>query len=115
MRAAIARITALIGRVTNTVRSFWLATMLVRKNCSAIGPRMMPITSGGVGKSYRRMKKPRTPKSIVSPTSARSLRGAEAPREQKTTVKGVRGGGGGLISLGKGGGAREPRPAHTTA
>src|SRR5438309_1580538 len=92
---------ALTGRVTKTLTSLAWATIDVRKYCSAIGPRMMPITSGGMGKSYRRMKKPRTPKSIVSQTSARSLRSANAPRKQKTTMKVLRIGGGTFISMAK--------------
>src|SRR2546425_8323765 len=105
---------ALTGRVTKTLTSLAWATIDVRKYCSAIGPRMMPITSGGMGKSYRRMKKPRTPKSIVSQTSARSLRSANAPRKQKTTMKVLRIGGGALISMAKESAAREPSPIMTT-
>ena len=36
------RITALAGRVTTTLKSLAVATMLVKKYCSAIGPRMTP-------------------------------------------------------------------------
>src|SRR5688572_7350091 len=43
--------TPLTGRVTKIVRSLPCDTMLVKKYCSAIGPRMMPITSGGMGRS----------------------------------------------------------------
>src|SRR6266850_2272439 len=50
-----ARRTALTGRVTNTLTSLPLETMLVRKYASAIGPRITPITSGGTGSSQRRM------------------------------------------------------------
>src|SRR5688572_24568807 len=43
--------TALTGRVTKIVTSLPCDTMLVRKYCSAIGPRMIPMTRGGMGRS----------------------------------------------------------------
>src|SRR5262249_39319601 len=91
--------TALTGRVRKTLTSLAWATMDVRKYCSAIGPRMMPITSGGIGRSYRRMMKPSTPNSIVSHTSARSLRSANAPRKQNTTMNVFRMAAGTFISI----------------
>lgn len=43
----------LIGRVKNTVQSFWYAIMLVMNDVSAMGPRMQPSTIGAIGKRKR--------------------------------------------------------------
>src|SRR2546428_2279683 len=73
MKTETARRIALTGRVTKILTSFAWATIDVRKYCSAIGPRMMPITSGGMGRSKRSMTKPGTPKGIADDKSARSV------------------------------------------
>jgi hypothetical protein len=73
--------------------------MLVRKYCSAIGPRITPMTSGGMGRLWRRMKKPITPNSFVSQTSVMSLRSAKAPMKQNTTISVFRMGAGTRIKV----------------
>ena len=50
-----------IGRVRKTVQSPWLMVSAWRIACSAMGPRIMPITTGAVGKSKRRMNMPIVP------------------------------------------------------
>ena len=86
MLAARTSTVAEIGRVTNTIHDPSAAASARLRCCSAIGPRIAPITAGASGICQHRIKYPAPPTTYSSPTSKIERLTLYAPTLARTSI-----------------------------